>query len=51
MYSAPPDLPTRVFARVPGAQLLEGPSFDRSGHLWVTDIPNGRIARISRPAR
>jgi gluconolactonase len=29
------------------AQLLEGPSFDRAGHLWVTDIPNGRIARIS----
>ncbi len=22
---------------------LEGPSFDRQGRLWVTDIPNGRI--------
>ncbi len=25
---------------------LEGPSFDRAGNLWVTDIPNGRIFRI-----
>jgi gluconolactonase len=47
MYAAPPELRTRVFARVPGAKLLEGPSFDRTGDLWVTDIPNGRIARIS----
>ena len=22
---------------------LEGPSFDRQGNLWVTDIPNGRV--------
>ena len=47
MYGAPPELTTRVFARVPGARLLEGPSFDRGGNLWVTDIPNGRIARIA----
>jgi gluconolactonase len=26
---------------------LEGPSFDRAGNLWVTDIPNGRILRVS----
>jgi gluconolactonase len=26
---------------------LEGPSFDRAGHLWVTDIPHGRVFRIS----
>jgi gluconolactonase len=26
---------------------LEGPSFDRAGNLWVTDIPHGRIFRIS----
>jgi gluconolactonase len=26
---------------------LEGPSFDRSGDLYVTDIPYGRIFRIS----
>lgn len=26
---------------------LEGPSFDRAGNLWVTDIPNGRVFRIA----
>lgn len=26
---------------------LEGPSFDRAGNLWLTDIPNGRILRLS----
>ena len=26
---------------------LEGPSFDRAGNLWFTDIPFGRIFRIS----
>jgi len=26
---------------------LEGPAFDRDGHLWVTDIPFGRLFRIS----
>lgn len=26
---------------------LEGPSFDRDGNLYVTDIPHGRIFRIS----
>ena len=26
---------------------LEGPSFDREGRLYVTDIPFGRIFRIS----
>ena len=26
---------------------LEGPSFDRAGNLYVTDIPFGRIFRIS----
>jgi gluconolactonase len=26
---------------------LEGPSFDREGNLWITDIPFGRIFRIS----
>jgi gluconolactonase len=47
MYPPPPDLPTRIFAHVADAGLLEGPSFDRSGNLWVTDIPNGRVARIA----
>src|SRR5262249_43297249 len=26
---------------------LEGPSFDRDGNLWVTDIPWGRLFKIS----
>lgn len=26
---------------------LEGPSFDRDGYLWVTDIPYGRVFRVS----
>ncbi len=26
---------------------LEGPSFDRQGNLWVTDIPHGRIFQVS----
>ncbi|MDA8107255.1 MAG: SMP-30/gluconolactonase/LRE family protein [Betaproteobacteria bacterium] len=25
---------------------LEGPSFDRHGNLWVTDIPYGRVFRV-----
>ncbi len=31
----------------PIASFLEGPSFDRAGNLYVTDIPFGRIFRIS----
>jgi gluconolactonase len=37
-------------ANRPGHEIdsfLEGPSFDRAGNLYVTDIPNGRIFRIS----
>jgi gluconolactonase len=30
---------------------LEGPSFDRAGNLYVTDIPFGRIFRISPQGR
>ena len=26
---------------------LEGPSFDRAGNLYVTDIPYGRVFRIA----
>lgn len=39
-----------VRANKPGQQVdsfLEGPSFDRDGFLYVTDIPYGRIFRIS----
>ena len=31
-----------------GGPFLEGPSFDRQGRLYVTDIPFGRIFRILR---
>jgi gluconolactonase len=37
-------------ANKPGHEIdsfLEGPSFDRLGNLYVTDIPNGRVFRIS----
>jgi gluconolactonase len=37
-------------ANKPGDEIdsfLEGPSFDRAGNLYVTDIPFGRIFRIS----
>ena len=37
-------------ANKPGQEIdsfLEGPSFDREGNLYVTDIPFGRIFRIS----
>ncbi|KAF1047511.1 SMP-30/gluconolactonase/LRE family protein [Xylophilus sp.] len=36
-------------ANKPGQRIdsfLEGPSFDRDGNLWLTDIPNGRIFRV-----
>ena len=39
-----------IDANKPGqkaASFLEGPSFDRAGNLWVTDIPHGRIFKIS----
>jgi len=38
-------------ANKPGQEVdsfLEGPTFDREGNLYVVDIPNGRIFRISR---
>jgi gluconolactonase len=31
----------------PTASFLEGPSFDRDGNLWVTDIPWGRLFKIT----
>jgi gluconolactonase len=51
MFAAPPALETRVFARIPEATLLEGPSFDRAGNLWVVDIPHGRVFRITPDGR
>jgi gluconolactonase len=51
MFAPPRVIESRVFARVPDAKLLEGPSFDRAGNLYVVDIPNGRVFRISPEGR
>jgi gluconolactonase len=63
MYAAPPVVETEIFARVPDALrvtdnprlqsgvprdcFLEGPSFDRDGNLYVTNIPYGQIFKVS----
>jgi gluconolactonase len=42
--------PDWVRGNRPGQKIdcfLEGPCFDREGNLWVTDIPYGRVFRIS----
>lgn len=39
-----PRVPTRLSKT---GSTLEGPSFDRAGNLYITDIPNSRIFRIS----
>ena len=38
-----------LYARGDGTAhtFLEGPSFDRQGNLWLTDIPFGRIFRVT----
>ncbi|GGG44686.1 hypothetical protein GCM10010964_35080 [Caldovatus sediminis] len=49
----PPELrlkgrPAEFFhGRTPGDSFLEGPAFDRDGHLWLTDIPFGRLFRVA----
>jgi len=63
VYAAPPVVKTEVFARVPDSQraqenprkqsgvvrdcFLEGPSFDRDGNLYVTNIPYRQIFKVS----
>ena len=63
VYAAPPVVKTEIFARVPDSLrarenprsqsgvtrdcFLEGPSFDREGNLYVTNIPYGQIFRVS----
>jgi gluconolactonase len=63
VYAAPPVVKTEVFARVPDSLrarenprkqsgvardcFLEGPSFDREGSLYVTNIPYGEIFKVS----
>jgi gluconolactonase len=51
MFATPRIIESRVFARIPGAKLLEGPSFDRAGNLYVVDIPSGRVFRVSPDGR
>ncbi len=57
IFARVPDMLSRAGGRSPwvdalreGAptpSFLEGPSFDREGNLWVTDIPWGRLFRIT----
>jgi gluconolactonase len=63
VYAAPPVIKSDVFARVPDRLrarekvrlqsgvardcFLEGPSFDRAGNLYVTNIPYGQVFRVS----
>lgn len=47
-------IPDWATANKPGQtadSFLEGPSFDRDGRLYVTDIPYGRIFRISQDGK
>lgn len=47
-------MPDWAVANKPGQaadSFLEGPSFDRDGRLYVTDIPYGRVFRISQEGR
>lgn len=63
VFAAPPIIETQVFARVPDTLrqhrdprhqsgvprdcFIEGPSFDRDGNLYITNIPYGQVFRIS----
>jgi gluconolactonase len=55
VFAAPPVVATEVFARIPESLysrgrrhgILEGPSFDREGNLWVTNITLGQVLRVS----
>ena len=63
MYAPPPVIKAEIFARVPDQFrakqnvrlqsgiardcFLEGPSFDRDGNLYLTNIPYGQIFKIS----
>jgi gluconolactonase len=63
MFGEPAVIKAELFAEIPqkyrksgpqtaarrgiGGTTLEGPSFDRAGNLYITDVPTGRIFRIS----
>ena len=72
VFAAPPIIETEIFARVPDELrqhrdprhqsgvprdcFIEGPSFDRDGNLYITNIPYGQIlqdfaARRIHPGR
>jgi gluconolactonase len=36
-----------LHGRGPMHSFLEGPAIDRDGHLWLTDIPHGRLFRVA----
>jgi gluconolactonase len=53
-YRKPNSTASWIVANRPGQAVdcfLEGPSFDRDGDLYVTDIPFGPIFRITRGAQ
>lgn len=35
------------FAKCEGKHFLEGPAFDRQGHLWVTGLQTGAVLRVT----
>jgi gluconolactonase len=63
VFAAPPVIIAEAFARVPASLratanprqqsgvardcFIEGPSFDRDGNLYITNIPYGQIFRVS----
>ena len=55
MFAAPPIIKPEVFAQIPDVlwktgrrmSILEGPSFDRDGNLYVVNVSYGQVFRIS----
>lgn len=55
MFAAPPQIKPEVFVQIPDAiwkkgshmSILEGPSFDRAGNLYVVNVSYGQIFRIA----
>lgn len=54
MFASPPVIETDVFVHVPDAlpvdgrrSILEGPSFDRGGNLYLVDIHGGQVFRVA----
>ena len=55
MFGAPPVIRPEVFVQIPESlwktgrhmSILEGPSFDRAGNLYVVNVSYGQVFRIS----